>query len=70
MALIDKLPLPKRQINTLRNLHTKVNTRGESVTRLTGPQFDAIQAAYDATKLLGPVDPLMIKYATDLGIKL
>jgi hypothetical protein len=37
---------------------------------LTDAQFNAIQAAYDATKALGPVDPLMLKYAKDLGIKL
>lgn len=70
MALIDKLQLPKRQINTLVNLHSKVNGRGETEARLTKAQFNAIQAAYDAIKALGPVDPIMFKYAKDLGLKL
>jgi len=71
MALIDTLPIPKQQVETLLALHNQVNVRGEEVTTLTPAQFNALQAAYDALKAAGRANSVSVKaHAMRIGLKL
>lgn len=62
--------LNKRQINSLRALQAKVDTRNYMGVRVSPAQFAAMQAAFDAAKASGlELPPEALKAAKDIGLK-
>ena len=69
IQLVAEASLSKRQLNSMRSLQNKLDTRPYTV-RVSPAQFAAMQTAYDAVKASGlPIDPLMAKAAKDVGLK-
>lgn len=61
--------LSKRQLNSLRTLQAKVDTRNYMGVTVSAAQFAAMQAAYDVAKASGnPIPPEAVAAAKALGL--